>query len=141
MIIFVPANIIWMRKKAGALPRKDESASRIVDLVINGIREKKGKNIIRLDLRSINNAVCDYFVICHGDSERQVDAIARSVEEEVKKNSGEKVWRKEGYENAQWILLDYVDVVAHVFLKQTREFYDLEALWADADSECLLEDR
>ena len=122
-----------MVKKANATSLKAENSSNLVEIIINGIQEKKGKDIVSINLKSIDNAVCDYFVICHGDSTRQVDAIANSIEEEVKKNISENVWHKEGYENAEWILLDYIDVIVHVFQEQTREFYNLEGLWADAE--------
>lgn len=122
-----------MVKKANATSLKVENSSNLVEIIINGIQEKKGKDIVSINLKSIDNAVCDYFVICHGDSTRQVDAIANSIEEEVKKIISENVWHKEGYENAEWILLDYIDVIVHVFQEQTREFYNLEGLWADAE--------
>lgn len=122
-----------MVKKANAASLKADKSSKLVEIIINGIQEKKGKDIVSINLKSIDNAVCDYFVICHGDSTRQVDAIANSIEEEVKKIISENVWHKEGYGNAQWILLDYIDVVVHVFEEQTREFYNLEGLWADAE--------
>lgn len=113
---------------------KEESTA-LVDIVVKGIQEKKGKDIVCVDLREIHNAVCDYFVICHGDSTTQVQAIADSVEEETRKLTNEKPWHKEGHENAQWILLDYVSVVTHVFHREARDFYSLEKLWADAEIE------
>lgn len=100
--------------------------------VVAGILEKKGQNIKVLDLRNIENAVCDYFIICEGNSNTQVDAIADSVEDTVKKNLNQRPYRSEGWENALWILIDYVNVVVHVFEKETRYFYNLESLWADA---------
>jgi ribosome-associated protein len=100
--------------------------------VVSGILEKKGQNIKVLDLRNIENAVCDYFIICEGNSNTQVDAIADSVEVTVKKNLNQRPYRSEGWENALWILIDYVNVVVHVFEKETRYFYNLESLWADA---------
>jgi ribosome-associated protein len=112
--------------------KSTDEASMIADMVIKGIQEKKGKEIVCLDLRKIHNAVCDFFIICHGDSTTQVEAIADSIEHETHKELQEKPWHKEGYENAEWILMDYVSVVAHVFHKDSREFYDLENLWADA---------
>jgi ribosome-associated protein len=111
---------------------KDEVAN-LADIAVKGILEKKGKNITCLNLRNIPNRVCDYFIICEGDSTTQVDAIARSVEEEIKKSTGEKPYHAEGFENSEWVLIDYVTVVVHVFQKQIREFYNLEALWADAE--------
>lgn len=111
---------------------KDETAH-LADIAVKGILEKKGKNITCLNLRNIPNRVCDYFIICEGDSTTQVDAIARSVEEEIRKSTGEKPYHAEGFENSEWILVDYVTVVVHVFQKQIREFYNLESLWADAE--------
>lgn len=106
----------------------------LVHLIIEGMQEKKAKNITLLDLRSLENRVCDFFIICDGDSKTHVSAIGDSVHYEVKKRSGELPYHSEGYENAEWILLDYVNVVAHVFQRPVREFYNLEALWADAES-------
>ncbi|MCD4747379.1 MAG: ribosome silencing factor [Bacteroidales bacterium] len=112
---------------------KQKNESEILsDIIIKGIQEKKGKEIISLNLSEIQNAVCNYFVICHGDSKIQVEAIADSIEEKVRKVTGVKPWHKEGFENAEWILIDYVDVVAHIFREDTRMFYNLENLWADA---------
>lgn len=104
----------------------------LVKNIIKGIQEKKGRQIVNLDLTDIENAVCNNFVVCHGDSNRQVSAIADSVQETVRKNIHEKPWHKEGEQNADWILLDYADVVVHIFREETRRFYNLEGLWADA---------
>jgi ribosome-associated protein len=104
----------------------------IVNAAIEGILKIKGKDIVSLDLTEIENSVCKYFVICHGDSNTQVSALADSVIETVREEAGEKVWHKEGLDNATWILLDYADVVVHIFQKEYREFYKLEELWADA---------
>jgi ribosome-associated protein len=105
----------------------------ISELAIHGIQEKKGNEIVRLDLRNIFSSVSDYFVICHADSSTQVKAIADSVEEEIYKALHQSPWRKEGLENAEWILLDYIDVVVHVFRTDKREFYGVEDLWGDAE--------
>lgn len=105
---------------------------KLVENIIKGIQEKKGRQIVNLDLSGIENAVCNNFVVCHGDSNRQVSAIADSVQETVRKNIHEKPWHKEGMHNADWILLDYADVVVHIFKEDTRRFYNLEGLWADA---------
>ncbi len=104
-------------------------------LIIHGIEEKKGKRISVLDLTGIRDRVADFFVICEAESSTQVKAIADSIEEEVKKASGERPISVEGRENSSWILLDYGDVVAHVFQPQAREFYALEDLWNDAKRE------
>jgi ribosome-associated protein len=104
----------------------------IVNAAIEGILKIKGKDTVSLDLTKIENAVCKYFIICHGDSNTQVDALADSVIETVREETGEKVWHKEGLSNATWVLLDYSDVVVHIFQKEYRDFYKLEELWADA---------
>jgi len=103
------------------------------ELAIYGIQEKKGNDIVRLDLRNIFSSVSDYFVICHADSATQVKAIANSVEEEIFKATRQEPWRKEGLEYGEWILLDYIDVVVHIFRTDKREYYGVEDLWGDAD--------
>jgi len=102
------------------------------DLIVSGMKEKKATNITIIDLKSIKNAVADYFIICTGGSDTQIDAIADSIEEEVYKGLAQNPWRKEGKANKEWILLDYVQVVAHVFKQERRQFYGLEELWGDA---------
>lgn len=109
-----------------------ESTS-ISELIIHGIQEKKGNDIVRLDLRNIHSSVADYFVICHAESSTQLKAIAQSVEEEVFKALKTEPWRKEGLQQAEWIIIDYVDVVVHIFKTDKREFYGIEDLWGDAD--------
>ena len=103
------------------------------ELAIYGMQEKKGNEIVRLDLRNIFSSVSDYFVICHADSSTQVKAIANSVEEEIFKATQQEPWRKEGLEYAEWILLDYIDVVVNIFRTDIREYYGVEDLWGDAD--------
>jgi len=105
----------------------------VSELAIFGIQEKKGNDIVRLDLRNIFSSVSDYFVICHADSTTQVKAIANSVEDEIFKATQQKPWRKEGLEYGEWILLDYIDVVVHIFRTDKREFYGVEDLWGDAE--------
>lgn len=105
----------------------------ISELAIHGMQEKKGNEIVRLDLRNILSSVSDYFVICHADSATQVRAIANSVEEEIFKATQQEPWRKEGLEYSEWILLDYIDVVIHIFRTDKREFYGVEDLWGDAE--------
>ncbi|PRY53727.1 ribosome-associated protein [Arcticibacter pallidicorallinus] len=112
---------------------RNESAY-ISELAIFGIQEKKGNEIVRLDLRNIHSSVADYFVICHAESSTQVRAITRSIEEEIYKATGEWPARVEGLEFAEWILLDYVDVVIHVFKTDKREYYGIEDLWGDAET-------
>ena len=116
------------------MPRKKKSESeKLAEIIVNGIQEKKGKQIVSLNLSEIPNSVCNYFVICHGNSKVQVESIAESVEETARKKLNTKPWHKEGFENAEWILLDFVDVVVHIFQENTRTFYKLEDLWADAE--------
>ena len=105
----------------------------ISELAIHGMQEKKGNDLVRLDLRNINSSVADYFVICHADSTTQVKAIAHSVEEEIYKVLQQDPWRKEGLEHGEWILLDYIDIVVHIFRTDKREFYGVEDLWGDAE--------
>lgn len=107
------------------------TANQLVKAIIEGIREKKGKNIVTLDFKKIDNAICRYFVICEGDSSTQVDAIADEIEEYTRKKTGEKAWGTAGYDNSEWIFLDYGDVIVHVFQPHIREYYKLEDLWAD----------
>ena len=116
------------------MSKKHVEPDQIVTQVISGIEEVKGQNIEILDLRDIENTVCDYFIICDGTSNTQVNAIVNSIQKQVSKTLGEKPWHVEGTENAEWILMDFVSVVVHVFQKHTREFYDIEGLWGDAKS-------
>jgi ribosome-associated protein len=100
--------------------------------IIKGIEEVKGNDIDILDLRDIDTAVCDYFVICNGSSNTQVNAIVNSVQKLVSKELKDKPWHVEGNDNAEWVLMDYVSIVVHVFQKQIREYYNIEGLWGDA---------
>ena len=111
---------------------RNESAY-ISELAIHGIQEKKGNDIVRLDLRNLNSSVTDYFVICYADSSTQVRAIANSIEDEIFKATNQEPWRKEGLEYSEWILLDYINVVIHVFRTDKREYYGVEELWGDAE--------
>lgn len=113
---------------------RESATDQLVTQIISGIEEVKGQNIEILDLREIENTVCDYFIICDGTSNTQVNAIVNSIQKIVSKSIKEKPWHVEGRENAEWILLDYVHVVVHVFQKHIREFYDIEGLWGDARS-------
>ena len=112
-------------------------AKKIVDLdqliaeVIKGIEDVKGENISIIDLREIDNTVCDYFILCDGTSNTQVSAISASIQKNVSKSLKDKPWHVEGESNAEWILIDYVNIVVHVFQKQVRQFYNLEELWGD----------
>lgn len=117
-----------MKKKS-----REANTEQLVEEIINGLREKKGKDIVTLDLRKIDTSVTDFFVLCTGDSNTHVNALAGSVEEEVRKAIKDKPWHIEGTTNGEWVLLDYVNVVVHIFQRETREHYNIEGLWADAD--------
>lgn len=124
------------KKKKAKRPKKgstSEQTSSLLDAIVEGMQERKAHNITLINLTQIENRVCDYFVICDADSKTHVEAIADSVEEFTVKRTNEKPYHAEGFENAEWILIDYINVVAHVFLKEVRDYYNIEALWADAD--------
>ncbi len=114
------------------MTKKENETDQLITQIINGIEDVKGQSIEILDLREIENTVCDYFIICNGTSNTQVNAIVSSIEKKVSKALKEKAWHIEGSENAEWILMDYVHVVVHVFQKHIREYYDIESLWGDA---------
>ncbi len=116
-----------------AVKKVKTASEMLASIVAQGMFEKLGEEVVQIDLRKIKNSVADFFVICHGKSRAQVEAIADSVQMEVKKAVGINVWKKEGFENAEWVLLDYFDVVVHIFQEGNRKFYKLEDLWADAD--------
>lgn len=101
-------------------------------LIIEGLLEKKGKEVVNIDFERLDHAACDHFIICHGDSVTQVRALADSVEEKLEDALNLKVSHREGVENASWILLDYGNMVVHIFLKEARDYYKLEELWGDA---------
>jgi ribosome-associated protein len=108
------------------------TAEELSKVIVKGMEERKASEIVVMDLRGIKNSFTDFFVICSGNSDTQIEAISESIEVEVLKSHNEKPWRNEGKNNRQWILMDYVNVVAHVFLKDRRTFYGLEELWGDA---------
>ena len=110
-----------------------KSSEMFKDIIVNGILEKKGKDITILNLTGLHNSMFDYFIICNGTSKPQTEAIAESIQYEVKKAIGENPRQVEGLVNAEWVLIDYFDVIVHVFQKEAREFYNLERLWADAE--------
>jgi ribosome-associated protein len=116
---------------------KKAETEQLIDAIVEGIQRKKGLDLIKIDLTKINHTECKYFIICHGNSNTQVDAIAHSVEDTVEELMNEKAWHKDGYRNSMWILLDYADIMVHVFQKEYRTFYDLENLWADAPIEII----
>ena len=114
--------------------RKDTEASELLyKAIVEGMQENKAQDIVVLDLRKLSSAVCDYFVICSGESSTQVDGIANSVARFTRQELKEKPWHIEGKTNSEWILLDYIDVVCHIFYKDARKFYELEELWSDAE--------
>ena len=114
------------------MTERNTNADHLITTIISGIEDVKGKEIILLDLREIENTVCDYFIVCEGTSNTQVNAIVNSIQKQVSKTTKDKPWHIEGTENAEWVLLDYVNVVVHVFQKHIREYYDIESLWGDA---------
>ncbi len=111
---------------------KNNTQPNLTDLIVSLIQDKKGNNIISLDLRNIPEAITDYFIICHGESGVQVRAITDYIEEEVRKRTHLKPYHVEGRSNAEWCLVDFGDVIVHIFLREKREFYHLEDLWSDA---------
>jgi ribosome-associated protein len=114
------------------ITEKTESAM-LADIVINAIYEKKGEQVVKIDMRPINSPIADFFIVCQGSNRTQVEAIADSIDQEVHKAIGIRPSHLEGRENAEWMLIDYFDVVVHIFQPETRGFYKLESLWADAD--------
>lgn len=113
--------------------RSDAGSKKLCDLVVKGMQEKKASGIVIMDLRKAKNSVADFFVICSGNSDKHLDAITDSVAEEVSKAIKEKPWHIEGKSNKEWMLLDYISVVVHIFRKDRRDFYTLEKLWGDAE--------
>ncbi|MFC2112787.1 ribosome silencing factor [Bacteroidota bacterium] len=107
--------------------------------IIEYIKEKKGGNIVHIDLSKTDNTVCEFFIITHADSTTQVKSIAKHIENSLKEKFGIRAYHSEGYENAQWVLLDYNSILVHVFLENIREYYKLEELWADAEIETISE--
>jgi ribosome-associated protein len=126
-----PLSLLSTRKKSTAT--KITRSSRLFKTIIKAIQEKKGENIVSLDLRKIHEAVADFFIICEATNPQQLRAIGEAVEEEVRKNCDETAYKHEGYQALQWILIDYVNVVVHVMLPEPRKFYQLEEMWSDAE--------
>ena len=104
----------------------------LVNAITEGIQEKKGKNIVVADLANIDDTICRYFIICQGNSPAQVQAITESIGETARRKANTKPVAVDGMRNAEWVAMDYTDIIVHVFLPHTREFYDIEHLWADA---------
>lgn len=109
------------------------TAQELNKYIVKGIQEKKGTEIVVINLKETGSSIADFFILCTGNSETQLGAILESVEDEVQKATGQTPWHREGLQNKDWILLDYIDVVVHIFKKDVRSFYSLEALWGDAD--------
>ncbi len=122
-------SLLTNRKKTGTT--KLTKNSKIFKSIIKAIQEKKGENILSLDLRQIPEAVADFFVICQATSATQIKAIADFVEEKVKKDCGELPYRDEGRHALHWVLIDYINIVIHIMLPETRKFYKLEEMWSD----------
>lgn len=107
-------------------------SEKLTKVIIESIQDKKGEDIVKLDIRKLENTICDFFIVCQADSKPQIQAISDNVVRKVREKIKEHVWQKEGYENAQWVLLDFSSVVVHIFESRAREFYNVENLWADA---------
>ena len=122
--------LLTTRKKSAARLTRN---SKIIKTIISAIQQKKGENIISLDLRKIPEAVADFFIICEAGNQPQIRAISDHIENQVKKLAEESPYRHEGYQTLQWVLIDYVNVVVHVMLPENRKFYRLEEMWSDAD--------
>lgn len=120
-------------KVKDSMAKKIETSSvdALVAVIVHGLQEKKGMKIVSIDLRKISSAFADFFIICHGGSSRQIDALADSAEDEVRKALHEKPIHREGNDESAWVLLDYINVVVHIFSEDKRNFYQLEELWGD----------
>ena len=123
------------------MPKKKSAKIDLKDAIIIGMLEKKANDITVLDLRKLKTSMADYFIVCHGNSDKQVSAIADSVEEQTKKLAGERAWHVEGSELNEWVLLDYFDIVVHVFMDEKREFYGIEDLWSDGEVTVIKDER
>ena len=119
------------------MKKKSDGTDVLLEGVIKGIFEKKGLNVLNIDLRKLDTRIADYFVICHAPSGTQVSAICDSVDDTVRKETGEKPLHVEGLDNCFWVLLDYGNIIVHIFLEDYRKFYSLESLWADATIEAI----
>ena len=119
------------------MKKKSDGAEVLLSSIAQGIFEKKGMNVLKIDLRKLENRITDYFIICHASSTTQVSAICDSVEDLVRTRAGEKPIHLEGLDNCYWVLLDYGNVIVHIFLEEYRSFYSLESLWGDAVIEAM----
>jgi ribosome-associated protein len=120
--------------KVSAAPARLTRSSKLFKAIIKGIQDKKGEKIISLDLKKIDEAIADYFIICQAGNHVQLGAIVDNIDEEVRKQTGEKPYKREGKRGQSWILIDYVSIVIHCFTPESREFYAIEEMWSDADS-------
>ena len=127
-----PLEVLTSRKKSVARLNRN---SKIFKTIIKSIQDKKGEHIVSLDLRKIPEAVADFFIICEATNQPQVRAIADAVEEEVRKKCGESPYHHEGKQALQWVLIDYVNIVVHIMMPDSRKFYKLEEMWSDASLE------
>lgn len=125
-------NYIWVQKYDLMIKNKMDDSEKLAALIVEGMQEKKAKQIKLLDLRKLDTNFADFFVVCHGNSDRQVEAIADSIEAHVRKSIQEKPYHIEGKDLCNWILMDYIDVIVHVFTDEKRQFYGVEELWGDA---------
>lgn len=127
-------NFVNLNEQYDLMGKKREASKvePLVNCIVDAILDKKGKDVTSLEIGKLPNAVCDYFILCNADSTTQVNAIAENIEVKVREKLDEKVWKSAGYENAIWIVLDFVNVVVHVFQTESRDFYKIEKLWADA---------
>lgn len=114
------------------MQKKQVTAKEVIEQIIEGVQEKKGKEIVVVDMLELGNSICDYFVICQGNSPAQVSAITDSIADMVREKCGKKPYAIDGLRNAQWVAMDYGDILVHIFLPDVRKFYDIEHLWADA---------
>jgi ribosome-associated protein len=121
------------------MKKRQDETELLLGSVLKGLFEKKGKDVLKIDLRKLENRITDYFIICHGSSVNQIDSLCDSVEYTVRKETGEKPSHIEGLDNCFWVLLDYGNVVVHIFLEEYRQFYSLESLWADAPMEAMID--
>jgi len=122
------------------MKKKSDETDLLLSSVVKGIFEKKGQNVLKIDLRKLENRITDYFVICQAQSTTQVSSIADSIDDIVRKEANDRPSHIEGLDNCFWVLLDYGSVVVHVFLEEYRSFYSLESLWADAKIESLVDE-
>jgi ribosome-associated protein len=123
------------------MKKKSDETDLLLGSIVKGIFEKKGQNVLKIDLRKLENRITDYFVICQASSTTQVSSLADSIDDTVRKEALEKPLHLEGLDNCFWVLIDYGSVVVHVFLEEYRSFYSLESLWADAVIESLVDEK